>query len=117
MNFLVDAQLPVRLARFLQTAGYDTIHTKDLPQQNATTDIEINTLSMEQNRIVISKDRDFFDSFLIRQQPYKLLLVTTGNIRNAELEALFKTNLPQIRTLFSQHSLIEMSHNLIIVHQ
>lgn len=33
MKFLVDAQLPVRLARFLQKNGYDTLHTRDLPQQ------------------------------------------------------------------------------------
>ncbi|NEO54909.1 MAG: hypothetical protein F6K54_18610 [Okeania sp. SIO3B5] len=32
MKFLVDAQLPVRLAVFLQYAGYDAIHTKDLYQ-------------------------------------------------------------------------------------
>ncbi|MHC5594640.1 MAG: hypothetical protein ACYTXC_01495, partial [Nostoc sp.] len=29
MKFLVDAQLPVRLARFLKTLGYDTIHTRE----------------------------------------------------------------------------------------
>jgi predicted nuclease of predicted toxin-antitoxin system len=117
MKFLVDAQLPVRLARFLQAAGHDTIHTKDLPQQNATTDAEINALSIQQNRIVITEDRDFLDSFLISQEPYKLLPVTTGNITNVELEALFQNNLTQIEALFTQHSLIEMSRNSIIVHQ
>ena len=29
MKFLVDAQLPVRLARFLQASGYDTLHTDE----------------------------------------------------------------------------------------
>ncbi len=38
MKFLVDAQLPVRLARFIQASGYDTLHTRDLPRQNATSD-------------------------------------------------------------------------------
>jgi uncharacterized protein (DUF433 family) len=38
MKFLVDAQLPLRLARVLQSAGCDTIHTKDLPRRNATLD-------------------------------------------------------------------------------
>jgi len=38
MKLLVDAQLPVRLARVLQSTGCDTIHTKDLPQRNATPD-------------------------------------------------------------------------------
>jgi predicted nuclease of predicted toxin-antitoxin system len=42
MKFLVDAQLPLRLARVLQSAGCDTIHTKDLPRRNTTPDSEIN---------------------------------------------------------------------------
>jgi predicted nuclease of predicted toxin-antitoxin system len=32
MKFLVDGQLPLRLAGVLQSAGCDTIHTKDLPR-------------------------------------------------------------------------------------
>jgi predicted nuclease of predicted toxin-antitoxin system len=64
MKFLIDAQLPVRLSLFLQTAGYDTIHTRDLPQQNATPDTEVNTISIQESRIVITKDSDFLDSFL-----------------------------------------------------
>ncbi|MFB2893323.1 DUF5615 family PIN-like protein [Aerosakkonemataceae cyanobacterium BLCC-F50] len=117
MKFLVDAQLPVRLARVLQSMGYDTIHTKDLPLQNATKDTEINTLSVQESRIVITKDRDFFDSFIIQQEPYKLLLVTTGNITNNELVELFVKNLPQLAQLFQQHSLIEINRNAIAVHQ
>ncbi|MDZ7963993.1 MAG: hypothetical protein RM368_03310 [Nostoc sp. DedSLP03] len=42
-----NAQLPVRLARFLKTSGYDTIHTRDLPQENATPDNEINAVSIQ----------------------------------------------------------------------
>lgn len=80
MKFLVDAQLSVRLARFLQGAGYDTIHTRNLPLGNATPDSDVNALSIQESRIVITKDSDFFDSFLICQELYKLLLVTTGNI-------------------------------------
>lgn len=117
MKFLVDAQLPLRLARLLQSAGCDTIHTKDLPLKNTTSDAEINAISIQQSRIVITKDRDFVDSFLIRQEPYKLLLVTTGNITNAELETLFLNNLQQLAELFQQHLMIEMSRDAIIVHQ
>ncbi|HLO88272.1 MAG TPA: DUF5615 family PIN-like protein [Nostocaceae cyanobacterium] len=117
MKFLVDAQLPVRLARLLQAAGYDTIHTSDLPNKNATTDLEINAISIQEERIVISKDSDFFDSFIISCQPYKLLQLTTGNITNSQLEALFTNNLPQLVQLFQQHSVIEMNRTTIIVHQ
>jgi predicted nuclease of predicted toxin-antitoxin system len=59
IKFLVDAQLPVRLARLLQGAGYDTVHTRDLPDKNATQDSKINDISIQQNRIVVTKDTDF----------------------------------------------------------
>lgn len=117
MKFLVDAQLPIRLARLLQEAGYDTIHTRELPQQNATPDSIINTLSVQQERIVITKDSDFVDSFLTMQQPYKLLLVTTGNIKNSELETRFAANLSLIVDLLSQNNYIELSRDSVIVHQ
>jgi predicted nuclease of predicted toxin-antitoxin system len=117
MKFLVDAQLPLRLARLLQETGYDTIHTRDLPQQNTTPDSIINTISIQQERVVITKDSDFVDSFLTIQQPYKLLLITTGNIKNSELESLFFTNLLTLTSLLSQHSYIELSRNSVIVHQ
>ena len=117
MKFLIDAQLPKRLSRLLQAAGYDAVHTRDLPLQNATPDEAINKLSVQEQRILISKDTDFYNSFLLRQQPYKLLQVTTGNITNQELEALFIANLPQLIELFQQHSLIELSRNEITVQQ
>ena len=117
MKFLVDAQLPIRLARMLREGGYDTIHTRELSQQNATPDSIINSISIQEERIVITKDSDFVDSFLTMQQPYKLLLVTTGNIKNTDLEILFTTNLSLIVDLLSQHSYIELSRESVIVHQ
>ena len=116
MEFLVDAQLPVRLARFLESAGYDTIHTKDWPNKNGTPDTEINAISIWDNRIVITKDSDFLNSFLTIKEPYKLLLVTTGNINNLELEALLAANLQFLVELFNSHSYIEMTRDSIIVH-
>ena len=116
MKFLVDAQLPIRIAHFLQNAGYDTIHTKDLPLKNATSDTEINRLSLAEKRIVITKDKDFLESFILSQKPYKLLLITTGNISNNDLESLFTKNLEQLTTLFSNHQLIEMSKDTLIIH-
>ncbi len=117
MKFLVDAQLPVRLARFLQTSGYDTIHTQELPLRNETTDTEINEISIQQERIVITKDADFVDSFMTIQKPYKLLLITTGNIKNSDLEEIVSNNLETLVNLFSDRDYIEMNRDTIIVHQ
>jgi uncharacterized protein (DUF433 family) len=43
--------------------------------------------------------------------------LSQGNIKNAELKALFASNLSAIVKMFEQHSYIEMSRDLIIIHQ
>lgn len=62
MNFLVDAHLPRRLVYRLREAGYDAIHTRDLPRGNRTPDAVINDLSVREQRIVVTKDEDFVPS-------------------------------------------------------
>jgi len=116
MKFLIDAQLPRRLTKVFREAGCEVIHTLDLPKKNATQDLEINRISMEQNYIVITKDKDFWNSFLLSQQPYKLLLVTTGNINNNDLINLFQENLTEITELFNEHDVIEINQDKIVVY-
>ncbi len=41
MKFLIDAQLPARLAEFLNRAGHDALHTIGLPDGNRSTDSQI----------------------------------------------------------------------------
>jgi len=38
MKFLIDAQLPKRLAAELKQAGFEATHTLELPEGNRTTD-------------------------------------------------------------------------------
>jgi predicted nuclease of predicted toxin-antitoxin system len=116
MNFLVDAQLPRRLARRLREAEHDALHTLDLPAGNRTTDIEINALSLRESRVVITKDADFVNSYLLTGQPYKLLLISTGNITNTELEALFVPNIPVIVSALQTNSYIELTRTTLIIH-
>ncbi|MDM3861861.1 MAG: DUF5615 family PIN-like protein [Aphanizomenon gracile PMC644.10] len=116
MKFLIDAQLPMRIANLLENLGYDVIHTKNLPLENATPDSEINKLSILEQRIVITKDKDFLDSFLIKQEPYKLLLITTGNISNKQIEQLFLQNITQIIELFLTYDFLEMTRDSLIIH-
>ena len=117
MKFLVDAQLPRRLAAWLNDAGLDAIHTLDLPLGNRTPDTLINDVSIGEQRIVITKDSDFVDSFLLQKKPYKLLLISTGNIRNAELEALFQANIEKLQEAFSVgFEFVELARTAIVVH-
>ncbi len=115
-RFLVDAQLPRRLARALQRTGLDVVHTLDLPLGIATPDSDINAASLEQERVVITKDADFVQSFLLQGRPHKLLLVNTGNITNDELLALFEMRRAQLVELFASSSYVEMTRGFLIVH-
>ena len=51
---------------------------------------------MEEGRTVITKDADFVETITLKSQPWKLLLYSTGNITNSELESLFTANLEMI---------------------
>lgn len=79
MRFLVDAQLPELLAGLLVDAGHDAVHTSGLPDANRTPDSEIARIADEDERVVISKDRDFRNSHLLSGTPRKLLVVSTGS--------------------------------------
>lgn len=116
MNFLLDAHLPRLLVWRLRERGHDAIHTLDLPRANRTADYEINDLSLRELRVVATKDSDFVDSLLLHGQPWKLLLVTTGNIHNRELETLFLANLEKIVSGFSEYTYVELSRSAVILH-
>ena len=114
MKFIVDAQLPKTLAQSLRDKGFDVVHTSELPDGNDTTDEEINRLSLAENRIVISKDADFYDSFTAKREPYKLLRIKTGNIKNSQLIELFDKNSELIVKELSHSSVVQISQNYII---
>ncbi|MEI6067663.1 MAG: DUF5615 family PIN-like protein [Methylococcaceae bacterium] len=116
MNFLVDAHLPRYLALLLKEHGYDAIHTLDLAESNRTKGSRINEITEIERRVVITKDADFVNSFLISRRPYKLLLISTENISNQELEAIFVKNLPAIVSALTNFDYIELTRTSLIEH-
>ncbi len=116
MKFLIDAQLPRKLVSVFQNLEQEAIHTLDLPNKNATQDEEINEFSCQYEYIVVTKDKDFLDSFILQKKPYKLLLITTGNIKNSDLISLLSNNLQEIITLFENHYFIEINQTQITIH-
>jgi len=69
VKFLVDAQLPQHLAKELTRAGYDTLHTLDLPHGNRTRDEELAALATRDDRILITKNSDFVTTFHLQHSP------------------------------------------------
>jgi predicted nuclease of predicted toxin-antitoxin system len=116
MKFIVDAQLPRRLARDLVAAGHDVTHTLDLPLQNRTPDGDIVALATNEGRVVVTKDSDFVITFLLRGVPPKLLLISTGNISNDALCRLVNANLVTLETAFAKHDFVELSVSAITIH-
>ncbi len=101
----------------LRSLGHDAVHTLDLPLGNRTPDQIIEQISLSEKRVVISKDIEFVDSLILYGKPFKLLLISTGNIRNAELEMLIFQNIEQLVEAFEQFCFIEMDRTAITVHQ
>lgn len=102
MKFIVDTQLPPKLATFLRTKGHDCIHTTFFPEGHLLQDEEIVVIAIEQRRTVITKDSDFSDHYFLKGAPPKVLLLKFGNISNADLLAYFETYLSVIVEAFEQ---------------
>ena len=62
MKFLIDAQLPRRLATQFQRAGLEATHTLELPDGNRTTDQALTSLSIANQAVLVTKDSDFVES-------------------------------------------------------
>ncbi|GDY11614.1 hypothetical protein LBMAG53_04920 [Planctomycetota bacterium] len=115
MNWLIDAQPPRRLAQVFRNVGHQARHTLDLSDGNRTPDSDIVRLAALDGSIVVTKDDDFADSFFLRGQPPKLLLVTTGNISNPDLERIFTVNLDRLSLVFEQHYFVEIGRFSLII--
>jgi len=115
VNFLIDAQLPRRMAGWLAAAGCDTVHTLDLPDGNRTTDQQLLDVADQEQRVMITKDADFVDSHLLHGRPGRLLLVSTGNISNLDLEALTAPLIPDIVREFRTYSFLELGRAGLVI--
>ena len=67
---------------------HDCLHTNELPAGNRTTDEQIIELADSDERVLVTTDRDFRDSHLLRGTPRRPWLISTGNITNDELHTL-----------------------------
>lgn len=116
MKFLIDAQLPRRFVIWLTETGHDALHTLDLPLGNRTPDHEVVARAMQEGRVVVSKDDDFVQTFLLAGEP-PLLLISTGNITNTELEKLVRANLVGIEAAFVSHRFVEITRDALVTHE
>jgi predicted nuclease of predicted toxin-antitoxin system len=113
MRFIIDAHLPKSIAASFK--GHDIVHTSALESGNATKDKTINSLSVIEHRILITKDTDFYYSYIAAHKPVKLVLVKLGNMRLRELKEYFERNAPTIIKLLAEHSFLILQRENIRV--
>lgn len=117
MNVIIDAHFPRNLVWLFQEFGFYAYHTLGLPNQNFTTDNQILTFAEVHDCVVMTKDADFVNSFYLQGRPKKLLLVSTGNIRNGDLKNLLSANLTEIFTLLADNHFLELTQEHLIIHE
>lgn len=84
MKFLVDAQLPPRLAEWLVDQGHTALHVAELGLL-AATDREIWAAAEANEQVLVTKDRDFIEWALEPAASVRVVWVRIGNLGNAAL--------------------------------
>ena len=94
MRFLIDAQLPPGLARWLAAQGYPSEHVDDLGL-GAAPDGEIEARARETRAVIWSKDAGFADRAR-RSAGLQVVWLRIGNTTNASLRARLAPHLAVI---------------------
>lgn len=94
MRFLVDAQLPPALARYIESRGHKAEHVADLGLERAP-DLQVRTRAAESGAVIITKDEDFAVHLLLYDGP-SVVWVRVGNTRRVELLRRFDAELASI---------------------
>ena len=89
---MCDVNIAIRISKFLIKQGASSIHVNQLTQKWNTSDATIRALADAKGLVVISKDADFRESFLLRGTPKKLLHVCLGNAATGDIIELLRTN-------------------------
>ena len=103
------------MAGWLSAAGCDAVHTLDLPDGNRATDAQVAEHGDREQRAVVTKDADFVDSHILHARPARLLLISTGNISNRDLEALIVPLLPHIIREFQANAFLELGREGLVI--
>ena len=108
MRFLVDAQLPPALARFLAAEGHDAVAVRDVNLQDAE-DTALWEYATREGMVIVTKDEDFAQRVLREGAPPQVLWLRIGNATNPALLAWLGPVLPEaLAALHAGNPLVEV---------
>ncbi len=96
MKFLCDVHISRKLSKQLDQLGYSSIHVNDILEKWNTIDTRISEYADVHDLILITKDQDFRNSFLVAHKPRKLIKINLGNISNIDLIYIIEQNINRI---------------------
>lgn len=99
MQFLCDVHISFKLVNAITNLGFECIHINTILDKWFTKDTVIAQFADENNYVLITKDADFKNSFLVKNTPKKLIKINLGNISNTELISIFEKNLYKMAKL------------------
>jgi len=109
MRFLVDAQLPPALARWLAAKGHEAAHVGDLGMQ-AASDAAIWDHALASSYAIVTKDEDFAQRKVLTDNGPAVVWIRLPNTRRRDLLAWFETVLPNVVTALAHgETLIEVT--------
>jgi len=97
VKFLVDNQLPTALAQYLRKRGFDCKHVLEAGLGDAP-DNDICQYAEVEERIIISKDEDFFYFAKQRGAKIRVIWVRLGNCRTRALLAAFERSWQNVQS-------------------
>lgn len=95
MRFLVDAQLPPALARYLAAGGHEAEHVVDIGLSGAK-DQAIWEYAARVGAVIVSKDDDFAQRTFFGKGGPPVVWIRLSNTRKRELLLWFEPMLPRI---------------------
>lgn len=101
MKFLVDAQLPPALARWLRDAGHEAEHVEDVGLREGS-DAAIWTFALQNDAIIVTKDEDFVARAVRSATAPVIVWLRIGNTTNRALLDWIEPRLPGIAHLLMQ---------------
>lgn len=109
IKFLIDAQLPPALARWLSSQGFDAEHVADRGLESAKDD-DIWKDALASGAVLITKDEDFAIRHSLSDKSPRVVWVRLGNASKRDLLNWFHPLLPSIVAAIDRgESLIEIA--------
>lgn len=108
VRFLVDAQLPPALARWLASQGHEAEHVSDIGLASAR-DLDIWKYAQTTGAVIISKDEDFAILRTMQSVPPAVIWLRVGNTTRQSLLTWMPQCFPEImRALQAGELLVEV---------